>query len=131
MFLKFHAFSNFFPSTFSNFPDFFQIFLQEAIAPAHPTLPPPLPNCATGGKTLNIIVLYIFYISGGRIDHASHGNAVYGVVNETVAMSDAVDVALRMTSESDTLIVVTADHSHTLTMAGYPGIDDDILGSPV
>ena len=66
--------------------------------------------------------------AGGRIDHSNHNNEAYRAVNETIAMSDAVEVALSLTAESDTLIVVTADHSHTLTMAGYPGIDDDILG---
>ena len=43
-------------------------------------------------------------------------------------MSDAVKAAVKMTSEDDTLIIVTADHSHVMTMGGYPSINNDILG---
>ena len=46
-------------------------------------------------------------------------------------MSDAVRVALRLTSEEDTLVIVTADHSHVMTMGGYPSINNDIAGRHV
>nr|MDQ3040336.1 alkaline phosphatase [Pseudomonadota bacterium] len=55
------------------------------------------------------------------------GNA-YRALDETIAFSDAVRVATEMTSENDTLILVTADHSHTLSFAGYPGRGNPILG---
>ena len=66
---------------------------------------------------------------GGRIDHAHHDNNAYRALNDTVAMSDAVKKAVGMTSDQDTLILVTADHSHVFTMAGYPYLDDNILGT--
>ena len=47
---------------------------------------------------------------------------------ETWAMSDAVQKALEMTNEEDTLIVVSADHSHVVTMNGYSHIDSDLYG---
>lgn len=34
---------------------------------------------------------------------------------------------MKLTQEEDTLIVVTADHAHTLTMNGYPGRGSDVL----
>ena len=33
-----------------------------------------------------------------------------------------------MTDEEETLIIVTADHSHVFTMGGYPDIGTDIFG---
>lgn len=43
-------------------------------------------------------------------------------------MNNAVELAVNMTSEEDTLIVVTADHSHVFTMGGYPSRGRNILG---
>ena len=42
--------------------------------------------------------------------------------------SDAVRLAREATDRADTLIVVTADHSHVFTIAGYPTRGNDILG---
>ncbi len=41
----------------------------------------------------------------------------------------AVEKAVEMTDEEDTLIVVTADHSHVFTMGGYTKLTSDILGN--
>ena len=43
-------------------------------------------------------------------------------------MDEAVKVATELTSEEDTLIIVTADHSHVFNIAGYPKRGNDILG---
>ena len=63
---------------------------------------------------------YVLLVEGGRIDHAHHYGNAYRALSDTLAMSDAVRAASETTSADDTLIVVTADHSHTLTFAGYP-----------
>ena len=34
-----------------------------------------------------------------------------------------------MTDEEDTLVVVSSDHAHTMTVAGYPSRGNDILGT--
>ncbi|PJK02527.1 alkaline phosphatase [Lysobacteraceae bacterium NML75-0749] len=71
---------------------------------------------------------YVLLVEGGRIDHAHHAGNAYRALSDTVAMSDAVRVAAEMTSADDTLIIVTADHGHTLHFAGYPSRGNPILG---
>ena len=71
---------------------------------------------------------YVLMVEGGRIDHAHHGTNAARALVDTVAFDDAVAKAVEMTDPSDTLIIVTADHSHTFTMAGYPHRGNSILG---
>ena len=47
---------------------------------------------------------------------------------DTLAFQDAVQKGANLTFENDTLIIVTADHAHTMTMAGYPSRGNNILG---
>ena len=71
---------------------------------------------------------FVLVVEGGRIDHAHHVNNAYRALTDTIAFSDAVQTAVDLTDPSNTLIVATADHSHTLTMSGYPTRGNDILG---
>ncbi|MEP7311406.1 MAG: alkaline phosphatase [Pseudomonadota bacterium] len=71
---------------------------------------------------------YFLMVEGGRIDHAHHAGNAYRALTETIAFSDAVRAATRIASPDDTLILVTADHSHVFTMAGYPARGNPILG---
>ena len=71
---------------------------------------------------------YVLLVEGGRIDHANHEGNAYRALDETAAMSRAVRAAAELTSADDTLIVVTADHSHTLNFVGYPARGNPILG---
>ncbi len=70
---------------------------------------------------------YVLVVEGGRIDHAHHFGNAFRALGETVELSNAVRIANRLAS-LDTLIVVTADHSHVFTIAGYPARGNDILG---
>ena len=67
-------------------------------------------------------------VEGGRIDHAHHGTNAARALIDAVAFDDAVAKAIEMTDPADTLIIVTADHSHTFTIAGYPHRGNSILG---
>lgn len=69
---------------------------------------------------------YVLLVEGGRIDHANHEGNAFRALDETIALSDAVRAAMQATSPEDTLILVTADHSHTLNFVGYP-----VRGNPI
>ena len=71
---------------------------------------------------------YVLMVEGARIDHANHSGNAFRALDETVALSDAVRAAVNATSAEDTLILVTADHSHTLNFVGYPTRGNPILG---
>lgn len=71
---------------------------------------------------------YLLIVEAGRIDHAHHAGNAYRALTDTVALSEAVQVAVDRTSADDTLIIVTADHSHVLNFAGYSVRGNPILG---
>lgn len=71
---------------------------------------------------------FYLFVEGGRIDLAHHETWARKALTETEEFDKAIKLARGMTSEEDTLIVVTSDHSHTMTMTGYPDRGQDILG---
>jgi alkaline phosphatase len=71
---------------------------------------------------------YFLMVEGGRIDHAHHDGNAFRAMTETIELSNAVRAATKKVDLKDTLIVVTADHSHTFTMSGYPVRGNNILG---
>lgn len=71
---------------------------------------------------------YYLVVEGGRIDHGHHAGSAYLALEDTLAFDAAVQQALSQVDLRDTLILVTADHSHTLTISGYPQRGNPILG---
>jgi alkaline phosphatase len=71
---------------------------------------------------------YFLHVEGGRIDHAHHAGNAQRALLETIEFARAVRYAMDHTDAKDTLIIVTADHSHTFTIAGYPSRGNNILG---
>jgi alkaline phosphatase len=71
---------------------------------------------------------FVLFVEGGRIDHAHHENLARHALEETVQFSEAIRTATEVTDEKNTLVVVTSDHSHTLTLSGYSSRGKDILG---
>lgn len=71
---------------------------------------------------------YFLLVEGGRIDHGHHQNSAKNALEELVDFDRAVAKAVEMTNQLDTLIVVTADHSHSFTINGYPTRGNPILG---
>ncbi|MBT7873228.1 MAG: alkaline phosphatase [Verrucomicrobia bacterium] len=74
---------------------------------------------------------FFLMIEAGRIDHAHHAGNAHRALMETIRLSDAVRgirKSLTKQEKKETLILVTADHSHTFTIAGYPTRGNPILG---
>ena len=71
---------------------------------------------------------FFLHVEGGRIDHAHHAGNANRALLDTIEMAKAVKKAVDMTDPNETLIIVTADHSHVFTIAGYPHRGNDILG---
>lgn len=74
---------------------------------------------------------YVLMVEGGRIDHGHHAGNAIRALEDAMAFDLAIATALEMTNLEDTLILVTADHSHTLTIAGYAQRGNPILGVSV
>ncbi|MCB5187764.1 alkaline phosphatase [Methylobacillus caricis] len=84
------------------------------------------------GKAVDILKKnpqgFFLMVEAGRIDHGHHANNAYRALTDTIALSDAVKKALEKVDLNETLIIVTADHSHTMTIGGYPERGNPILG---
>jgi alkaline phosphatase len=67
---------------------------------------------------------FFLMVEGGRIDHALHETTARKALQDTVAFDTAIQTAIDKLNVIDpglknTLIVVTADHDHTLVLNGY------------
>ena len=71
---------------------------------------------------------YFLMVEAGRIDHAHHNGNAFRALTDAIELSNAVKTALAKVDLKNTLIIVTADHSHTFTFAGYPIRGNNILG---
>ena len=74
---------------------------------------------------------FFLMVESGRIDHGHHAGSAYNALTDAIALSDAVEKAVAMTNPEETLILVTADHGHVFTIAGYPKRGNPILGKVV
>lgn len=74
---------------------------------------------------------FFLHVESGRIDHAHHAGNAQRALLDTVEFANAVKTAYEMTDPKDTLIIVTADHSHVFTIAGYPTRGNPILGKVI
>lgn len=74
---------------------------------------------------------FFLHVESGRIDHAHHAGNAQRALLDTVEFANAVKKAYEMTDPKETLIIVTADHSHVFTIAGYPTRGNPILGKVI
>ena len=71
---------------------------------------------------------YFLMVEAGRIDHSHHEGNAFRALTDAVALSNAVRTAVGKVNLDETLIIVTADHSHTFFIQGYPARGNNILG---
>ena len=74
---------------------------------------------------------FFLMVESGRIDHGHHAGSAYNAMTDTIEFAKAIQAAYDNTDPEETLIIVTADHSHVFTIAGYPKRGNPILGKVV
>lgn len=62
---------------------------------------------------------FFLFVEGGLIDFAHHDGKAHKAISETAELAKSVGLAEQVLGTNDTLMVVTADHSHTLSYSGY------------
>nr|XP_034377571.1 intestinal-type alkaline phosphatase [Arvicanthis niloticus] len=71
---------------------------------------------------------FYLFVEGGRIDRGHHLGTAYLALTEAVMFDSAIERASQLTSEQDTLTIVTADHSHVFSFGGYTLRGTSIFG---
>ena len=75
---------------------------------------------------------FFLLIEAGKIDHGHHATNARYALDEFVQFDEAIGVARKIFQErnllDETLLVVTADHSHVFTMGAYSARGSNILG---
>ncbi|XP_046714387.1 alkaline phosphatase, intestinal, tandem duplicate 1 [Silurus meridionalis] len=71
---------------------------------------------------------FFLFVEGGRIDHGHHAGIAKLALKETVMFDQAIHRASQLTKESETLTIVTADHSHVFTFGGNTPRGNPIFG---
>lgn len=70
---------------------------------------------------------FFMMVEGGKIDWACHANDAGSTIADTLALSDAVEEAIKFYNEhpNETLIIVTGDHETGGLTIGYAGTNYD------
>lgn len=71
---------------------------------------------------------YFLLVESASIDKWHHKNNAYRALTDVDELSRAVQKAMDMTNPEDTLIIVTADHSHSLVISAGSSREEPILG---
>ncbi|XP_013104727.2 alkaline phosphatase [Stomoxys calcitrans] len=73
---------------------------------------------------------FLLVVEGGMIDQAHHRGTARKALNEVLAFNEAINATINALGRDlkDTLVIVTADHSHTLSINGHAARGTDILG---
>ena len=69
---------------------------------------------------------FFLLVEGGRIDHALHSNNAYRAVMDMLEFDRAIAATLKMVGK-ESVIIVTADHDHTMVLSGIPAPNADVF----
>jgi alkaline phosphatase len=70
---------------------------------------------------------YFLFVEGGKIDNAHHGNQASYSLHDTLAFEKAIIEVMKKVNTDDTLVLVSADHSHVFTYGTYTSRTNFIL----
>ncbi|VDO15581.1 unnamed protein product, partial [Rodentolepis nana] len=71
---------------------------------------------------------FFLFIESGRIDHAHHNNYGRYSLDEMLEFDKIINYIQASVDLKETLLIVTADHSHALELVGQPGRFQSVLG---
>lgn len=71
---------------------------------------------------------FFLFVEGGLIDQSHHQTRARIAIDETIELDKAIQLARKKLSDSDTLFIVTADHSQGMTYTGFADRGSDIFG---
>nr|CDS24570.1 alkaline phosphatase [Echinococcus granulosus] len=71
---------------------------------------------------------YFLFIKSGRIDHAHHNNEGRRSLDEMKHFDEIIAYIENTVNLDETLVIVTADHSHSFELVGQPGRFQSVLG---
>lgn len=74
---------------------------------------------------------FLLIVESGRIDHSHHAGNAYNALSDTVELARSVVTARQGSNDEETLILVTADHSHVMSISGFAKRGNPILGKIV
>nr|XP_027198619.1 alkaline phosphatase-like [Dermatophagoides pteronyssinus] len=71
---------------------------------------------------------FLLLVEGAKIDKAHHLNQAYYSLNDLLAFENAIMKAQSILGNKETLMIVTADHSHSFTHSGNALFTEDVFG---
>ena len=75
---------------------------------------------------------YYVKVEGGMIDKPHNLVKARVSLQEVICFNNAINSTMKLLEDAgikdETLVIVTSDHSHTLTLSGYPSRGNSILG---
>ncbi|BES92024.1 alkaline phosphatase [Nesidiocoris tenuis] len=75
---------------------------------------------------------FFLMVEGGLIDYAHHRGRAKVALDEGIELNEAVNQTVHLLEElnikDETLLIVTSDHCHTLSINGYPERGSSMLG---